>query len=56
MAARESAEMAEARRLVTQCNMTPYAAAKRAGISAPAIYMSNWYKVWKNDKLQSSTT
>lgn len=30
--------------------MTPYAAAKVAGITSAAIYMSKWYKEWRNQK------
>lgn len=58
MAAKVSQEMTEARRLVTECNVTPYAAAKRAGITRSAIYMSAWYKAWRveNAKVQSSAT
>lgn len=47
MGARESAQMVEARRLVTECGLTAYEAAKRAGITRSAIYMSAWYKQWR---------
>lgn len=47
MGARESAEMAKARELVTVQGLTPYAAAKAAGVSRSAIYMAPWYKEWK---------
>jgi DNA-binding XRE family transcriptional regulator len=44
MGAKESPEMKEARRLVIEEKLTPYAAAKRAGVSRQSIYMSAWYK------------
>lgn len=47
MGARQSPQMVEAKRLVTQEGLTAYAAAKQAGISAEAIYMSAWYKQFK---------
>lgn len=50
MGAKESAEMAEARRLVIDLGMTAYAAAKQAGVTRSAIYMASWYKEWKNAK------
>lgn len=48
MAAKESAAMAEAFRLITEEGLSAYAAAKRAGISRQAIYMSPWWKSWKS--------
>ena len=47
MAARESAAMAKARKLVTEKGMTPYAAAREVGLTRSAIYMAPWYKAWK---------
>lgn len=47
MAARESAAMVKARKLVTEQGMTPYAAAQKVGLTRPAIYMAPWYKAWK---------
>ena len=47
MAARESAAMAKARKLVTEQGMTPYAAALKTGLTRSAIYMAPWYKAWK---------
>jgi hypothetical protein len=44
MAAKVSAEMLKAKRLVVERGLTPYAAAKEAKISTSAIYMSQWYK------------
>jgi ACT domain-containing protein len=49
MAARESATMVEARKLVTKKGLTPYAAAKKVGLTRSAIYMSPWYKAWKKN-------
>lgn len=56
MAARESAAMAKARKLVTEQGMTPYAAALKVGLTRSAIYMAPWYKAWKatrNDQAPS---
>lgn len=50
MAARESAQMVAARKLVTQRGLTAYAAAKKVGLSSSAIYMAAWYKEWQNEK------
>ena len=47
MAARESAAMVKARKLVTEQGMTPYAAAQKVGLTRSAIYMAPWYKEWK---------
>ena len=47
MAAKESAEMVKARKLVTEKGLTPYAAAKKVGLTRSAIYMAPWYKNWK---------
>lgn len=49
MAARESAAMVKARKLVTEQGMTPYAAAQKVGLSCSAIYMAPWYKEWKKN-------
>ena len=48
MAARESAAMVKARKLVTEQGLTPYAAAK-VGLTRSAIYMAPWYKEWKKN-------
>lgn len=50
MAARESAAMVKARKLVTEHGMTPYAAAQKVGLTRSAIYMAPWYKEWKREK------
>ena len=47
MAARESAAMVKARKLVTEQGMTPYAAAQKVGLTRSAIYIAPWYKAWK---------
>ena len=47
MAARESAAMVKARKLVTEQGMTPYPAAQKVGLTRSAIYMAPWYKAWK---------
>lgn len=47
MGAKVSAQMQAARQLVTEQGVTPYRAAKLAGISPSAIYMSKWYKEMK---------
>jgi len=50
MAPRESAAMVKARELVTKRGLTPYAAAKKVGVTRSAIYMAPWYKAWKAAK------
>ena len=50
MAARESAAMVRARKLVTEQGLTPYAAAAKVGLTRSAIYMAPWYKEWKATK------
>lgn len=47
MAAKVSAAMVKARKLVTEKGVTPYAAAKECGLTRSAIYMAPWYKKWK---------
>lgn len=47
MAAKVSAEMEKARKLVTEGGYTPYAAAKECGLTRSAIYMAPWYKALK---------
>ncbi len=47
MAARESAAMVKARKMVTEQGLTPYAAAQKVGLTRSAIYMAPWYKEWK---------
>lgn len=47
MAARESAAMVKARKMVTEQGVTPYAAAAKVGLTRSAIYMAPWYKEWK---------
>ena len=49
MAARESAAMVKARKLVTEQGMTTYAAAQQVGLTRSAIYMAPWYKEWKKN-------
>ena len=49
MAAHESAAMVEARKLVTEKGLTPYAAAQKVGLTRSAIYMAPWYKEWKKN-------
>ena len=53
MAARESAAMVKARKLVTEQGMTTYAAAQKVGLTRSAIYMAPWYKAWKATKNDS---
>jgi len=48
MGARESEVMGIARRMVMVDGLTPYEAAKRTGLTRSAIYMSGWYKEWKD--------
>lgn len=50
MAARESAAMVKARKLVTEQGLTPYAAAQKVGLTPSAIYMAPWYKAWKKEQ------
>ena len=47
MAARESAEMVKARKLITERGYSAYAAAQQVGLTRSAIYMAPWYKKWK---------
>lgn len=47
MAAKVSAAMVKARKLVTEKGVTPYAAAQQTGLTRSAIYMAPWYKEWK---------
>jgi hypothetical protein len=47
MAAKESEAMKNARKLVTEKGLTPYAAAQQVGLARSAIYMAPWYKEWK---------
>lgn len=47
MGAKVSAEMLAAKELITNQGMSAYEAAKVSGITASAIYMSDWYKKWK---------
>lgn len=48
MGAKESAEMAKARKLVIEKGMTPYAAAAKVGITKQAIYVAPWYREWRD--------
>jgi predicted transcriptional regulator len=48
MAARESSAMVKARKMVTEQGLTSYAAAKKVGLTRSAIYMSRWYKEWRD--------
>ena len=50
VAARESAAMVEARRLITEEGLSAYAAANKVGLTRSAIYMAPWYKAWKGSK------
>ena len=50
MAARESAAMVKARKMVTEQGVTPYAAAQKVGLTRSAIYMATWYKEWKKEQ------
>jgi len=47
MGAKVSAEMLAAKDLIVNQGLSAYEAAKVAGISSSAIYMSDWYKKWK---------
>lgn len=50
MAAKESAEMVKARKLVIIDGITPYAAAQQVGLTRSAIYMAPWYKAHRDSK------
>lgn len=50
MAARESAAMVKARKLVTERGLTAYAAALKVGLTRSAVYMAPWYKAWRASK------
>ena len=50
MAAKQSAEMVEAKKLVTEKGLTPYAAAQKVGLTKSAIYQAKWYKEWRDSK------
>lgn len=56
MAARESAEMVKARKMVTEQGITPYAAAAKVGLTRSAIYMAPWYKAWKFEQQTRNCT
>ena len=49
MAAKESAAMVKARKLITEKGLTPYAAAQKVGLTRSAIYMAPWYKERKKN-------
>lgn len=49
MAARESAAMVKARKLITVDGLSAYAAAAKVGLTRSAIYMAPWYKEWKKN-------
>lgn len=51
MGAKQSEAMKKAKKLITEGGHTAYAAAKACGLTRSAIYMSNWYKEWKNAKV-----
>jgi hypothetical protein len=55
MAAKESAEMVKARKLVMVDGVTPYAAAQQVGLTRSAIYMSTWYKTYRDSKKKGRT-
>jgi hypothetical protein len=48
MAGHPSARMVQAMRYILFANMTPYAAAKRAGIAVDTMYRSRLYKAWRD--------
>ena len=50
MAAKVSAEMLKAKKLVMEKGLTPYAAAAKAGITRSAIYQAAWYKELRDAK------
>jgi len=50
MAAKVSAAMVKAQKLVTEKGMTPYAAAAKVGLTRSAIYQAAWYKEWRDGK------
>jgi len=50
MGAKQSQEMTLAKKLITVDGLSAYAAAKKAGISKQAIYMSTWYQLWRGSK------
>lgn len=49
MGAKQSQEMVRAKRMVLG-GMSAYAAAKAVGITRHAIYMSAWYREWRDEK------
>lgn len=49
MGAKTSPEMLKARKLI-EAGVTPAEAARRASVTANAIYISPWYKEWKAGK------
>ncbi len=50
MGAKASAAMVKARKMVLEQGITPYAAAKKVGLTRSAIYMAPWYKAWKREQ------
>lgn len=52
MARRPSAAMVQAMVYILDANMTPYAAAKRAGISLGTMYKSYLYKLWRDGHIE----
>ncbi len=51
MGAKQSAEMAKAKRLITEEGVTPYAAAQASGITRGAISKAKWYRDWIASKV-----
>lgn len=50
MGAKESEEMKKARDLIINEGVPVCAAAKNAGITYSAIYLSKWYKEWRKNR------
>lgn len=50
MGAKQSPQMAVAKKLVMIGGLSAYAAAKKAGISKQAVYMSTWYQLYRGSK------
>ena len=56
MAAKESQEMREVRKLVLTGEYTVYAAVAKVGnLTTSAVYMSGWYKEWRDGQAKPIT-
>lgn len=50
MAGRQSAAMDRVEKMVKAKKYRPAEAARRNGVTATAVYVSAWYKVWKAEQ------